>query len=133
MRCKNCGYEAGRRGNKHVRNRSYSCTRRMLQKTTRRNWLGRTVTHEEYVIVESLIPTSLVSDWAPTDELRFESSTYHNVNNRNEHYASPSEGPSYSSPGYTSDSQSYSSDSSSYGSGNSSYGSDSNSSSSSSE
>lgn len=111
MKCMNCGVEAGNKGNKHVRNRSYNCTRRVVKRNTKRDWLGRTSTYEDYVVVESLTPS--VVDWSSADELRFEtpSSSYGST------YQAESHGSSNSSNSYSSDN---SSPSSSYGSSDSS-------------
>lgn len=68
MKCVNCEVEAGRRGNKHVKARTFTCKRIKRQLQTKRNWYGRREEFWADVEVDSLIPTSDLLEWRPADE-----------------------------------------------------------------
>lgn len=52
MRCKNCDVEAGTRGNRHVSNRRYTCTR----KTNTSYYSSDSDSYVVYDMVDNLIP-----------------------------------------------------------------------------
>ncbi len=69
MKCINCGHEAGRKGNHHVKARKFTCTRMVKRLETKRKWYG--AREENWVMVESvsLFPYDYdLTDWQSTDE-----------------------------------------------------------------
>lgn len=68
MKCLNCGVDAGRKGNRHVKSRKFTCKRTSRELRTKRNWLGR---REEYYVdanLDSLFVPSSLTDWVSSDE-----------------------------------------------------------------
>lgn len=103
MNCVNCGVEAGRKGNYHVKARKFTCTRRVKRLETKRKWYG--AREENWVVVEvpSYYPSDYsLTDWQSTDETR-----YRHVDSRFDDYSDYSR--SYETPSvdYSSRSSSY--------------------------
>lgn len=72
MKCVNCDVEAGRRGNKHVKARKFTCKRMVKRLETKRKWYG--AREENWVVVEvpSYYPSEYhLTDWQSSDETRY--------------------------------------------------------------
>jgi hypothetical protein len=69
MKCINCGEEAGRKGNRHVKSRKFICARLVKRVETRRKWYGAREENVVLVEAESLSPSHHgLFDWRSSDE-----------------------------------------------------------------
>lgn len=124
MNCVNCGAEAGRRGNKHVKSRRFVCKRVKRELQSKRKWYGA---REEFwvdVEVPSLTPSYELKDWRSADE--YSDGYSSNYRDYTSEYSPESRNSSYRYDDYVAPSRSsYSDDSgsSSKSSGSDSYGS----------
>jgi hypothetical protein len=126
MKCINCGEEAGRKGNRHVKSRKFICARLVKRVETRRKWYGAREENVVLVEAESLSPSHHgLFDWRSSDEYtrsysdsRFDDYYGRDRYTRDDSYSSRSYDhiPSKSDESWSSSRSSSSSDSSSSGS-----------------
>lgn len=120
MKCINCDEEAGRKGNRHVKFRKFTCTRMVKRLETKRKWYG--AREENWVVVEvpSYYPYDFdLTDWQSTDEnrTRYADSRFDDYSDRYSSRGYEYETPSRSSySNYSPTNKSYSDDYTSSGS-----------------
>lgn len=77
MKCVNCGSEAGRKGNRHVKSRKFTCTRMVRKLETKRKWYGGREDNWVMMQDDSLNPYECgLTDWFYSDERSYSDSRF---------------------------------------------------------